>query len=385
MIGPNFREHHGKVTATLLRKFGPQHLESILDATQEAFIAAHKTWPEQGAPNNQLAWLVTAAERRLIDLFRRSARETPLHSDQEWTQPNTPDELALYFMVCSPALTPLEQICLILRTLGGMTSLEIAHALHESEEAVQRRISRAKNKLTPADLTSQAVEENLPTVLLALYLLYNEGYEATRGDDYLRPDLAREAIIFTQQLAIMIGDDHPEVFALLALMHFHSSRLPARTNDQGLPILLEDQDRTLWDAAEISAGFAALECAQKSNALSRYHLEAGLAAAITADATPAEVLGWHELIIAMTPSPMALLSHAIAYGQVHGAQAGLDLIGKLKENPSISKTPHYHCAVAHFYSQLGNKNAASSAFKKAIAATISKPTRASLVERLTQL
>lgn len=385
MSEPNFREHHGKVTATLLRKFGPQHLESILDAAQEAFVAALQSWPETGTPQNEIAWLITTAERRLIDQFRKSARETALEDVHAFQDSESPDELALYFMICNPILSPLDQICLILRTLGGLTALDIAHALHESEEAVQRRISRSKNKLTPADLTEQSIEENLPTVLLALYLLFNEGYEATRGDDYVRLDLAREAITFTQQLAAMIGEAHPEIFALLAVMHFNSSRLPARTTEDGLPILLEDQDRSLWNAGEIAAGFAALECAQNSTTLSRFHLEAGLAASITANESPTEILRWHKLIVEMSPSPMALLSHAIAYGQVYGAQAGLNTLSSLKENKAIAKTPHYHCAVAHFYLQLGNKTAASSAYKKAIAATISRPTRASLVERLTQL
>lgn len=385
MSGPNFREHHGKVTATLLRKFGPLHLESILDATQEAFVAALQSWPESGSPQNEIAWLITTAERRLIDQFRKSARETALEDVHAVADESSPDELALFFMVCNPILSPLDQICLILRTLGGLTALEIAHALHESEEAVQRRISRAKNKLTPTDLTEQSIEENLPTVLLALYLLFNEGYEATRGDEYVRLDLAREAIIFTQQLAVMIGEDHPEIFALLALMHFHSSRLPARTTEGGLPILLEDQDRSLWNSNEIAAGFAALECAQKSTVLSRYHLEAGLAAAITANESPEQILRWHTMIVEMSPSPMALLSHAISFGQAHGAQAGLDKLNSLKDHKVIAKTPHFHCAVAHFYMKLGNKTAASSAYKKAIAATISQPIRASLVERLTQI
>ncbi|QYK52278.1 MAG: hypothetical protein KF824_08410 [Fimbriimonadaceae bacterium] len=385
MSGPNFREHHGKVTATLLRKFGPQHLESVLDATQEAFVAALQSWPESGNPQNEIAWLITTAERRLIDQFRKSAREAALEDIHAVTEQSAPDELALYFMVCNPILSPLDQICLILRTLGGLTALDIARALHESEEAVQRRISRAKNKLTPADLTEQSIEENLPIVLLALYLLFNEGYEATRGDEYIRLDLAREAIILTQQLAMMIGESHPEIFALLALMHFNSSRLPARTTEDGLPVLLEEQDQSLWDTNEIAAGFAALECAQTSKTLSRFHLEAGLAASITANESPVEILRWHTLIIEMSPSPMALLSHAIAYGQVNGAQAGLDKLTSLKDHKVIAKTPHFHCAVAHFYMQLGNKAAASSAYKKAIAATISQPTRASLIERLTQL
>ncbi|MFM9872339.1 MAG: RNA polymerase sigma factor [Fimbriimonadaceae bacterium] len=385
----NFRDEHARITATLVRKFGPQHLDSILDATQEAFLAALQSWPLQGEPTNPAAWLTTAAERRLIDHLRKTRRETEL-PEQEPPAPDSSipaehDELRLYFLLCSPKLKFSEQVCLILRTLGGLTSLEIARLLHESEEAVQRRISRAKNKLNPEDLEVHDPEGSLPTVLLALYLLFTEGYEATRGEDYLRADLAVEALRLTQQLANLTGNNNPNFHALLALMHFNISRLPARTNQDGLPILLKDQDPVLYDRSHIAAGFYHIERAQAATELSRYHLEAGLAASIASGATTKELLYWHELLIERFPNPLSQLSHAIAIGTHHGPQRGLDALHDLKSDPRITKTPHYYSAFGHFYAELGNRKSAAAAYKKAIGLTMSIPTKISLEQRYAEL
>lgn len=386
---PNFRDEHARITAILVRKFGPQHLESILDATQEAFLAALQSWPFQGEPNNPAAWLTTAAERRLIDHFRKTRRETEL-PEQEPPAPDTSipaehDELRLYFLICSPKLKFSEQVCLILRTLGGLTSSEIAHLLHESEEAVQRRISRAKNKLTPHDLEIHNPDASLPAVLLALYLLFTEGYEAFRGEEYLRAELAVEALRLTQQLAHLTGKQCPDFHALLALMHFNISRLPARTSDDGLPILLKDQNKSLYDLTHIAAGFFHLERAQTATELSRYHLEAGLAASIASGANSKELLYWHELIVERYPSPISQLSHAIAIGNHLGPHQGIDALNALRSNSQISKTPHFHSAIGHFYAELGNRNAAALAYKRAIGLTMSSPIRRSLEQRFEEL
>jgi RNA polymerase sigma-70 factor, ECF subfamily len=383
---PNFRDEHARITAVLVRKFGPQHLESILDATQEAFVAALQSWPLQGEPNNPTAWLTTAAERRLIDHLRKTRREAPF-PEQEPPAPHSieEDELRLYFLICSPKLKTSEQVCLILRTLGGLTSQEIAHLLHESEEAVQRRISRAKNKLSPKDLEVTDPKSNFPTVLLSLYLIFTEGYEAHRGDEYLRADLAIEALRLTQQLASLTGNEQPEFHALLALMHFNISRLPARTDQDGLPILLTQQDRTKYNQTHVAAGFHHLEKAQSATNLSRYHLEAGLAASIAAGADSKEILYWHDLIVERFPTPMAKLSHAIAVGVHLGPQRGLDAISELKSDPRITNTPHFQSAIAYFYIELGNRKAAATAYKKAIGLSMSNPSRRSLEQRYQEL
>ncbi len=386
---PNFRDEHARITATLVRKFGPQHLESILDATQEAFIAALHSWPLQGEPNNPSAWLTTAAERRLIDHLRKTRRETQFpeqdFADHSLNQKPEEDELKLYFLICSPKLKFSEQVCLMLRTLGGLTSLEIAHLLHESEEAVQRRISRAKNKLNPDDLELHDRNASLPPILLSLYLLFTEGYEAFRGDEYLRADLAVEALRLTQQLASLTGQDDPNFHALLALMHFNISRLPARTNQDGLPILLKDQDKSLYDRSHIAAGFYHLEKAQSATQLSRYHLEAGLAANIASGGTSKDLLYWHELIAERFPSPFAQLSLAIAIGTHLGPQKGLDALNEIKSNPHIAKTPHFQSAIGHFYTELNNRKAAADAYKKAIGLTMSSPIKRSLEQRFAEL
>lgn len=385
--GTDFRESHAQVTSALVRKYGPSHLEPILDAVQDAFVAALQSWPMQGEPENPRAWLQTAAERRLIDWFRKTKREVAW-PDQEppASEPELEnDELRLYFMVCSPKLKMGEQVCLILRTLGGLTAHEIAGLFHESEEAVQRRISRAKNKLSHSDLDDRQREVALPAVLLALYLMFTEGYEAQRGEDYLRPDLAWEALRLTSLLAESAGDRYPDLFALLSVMHFQFSRLQARTGDGGLPILLADQDQSLYNREHIAAGFAALQQAQSADRLSRYHIEAGLAAAIAADAPAVEILRWHQVLVDHFPTPMARVSHAVAQGVCNGPAAGLTALAALQTEKRILRTPHYHAAIGHFEAELGHRSEAAAAYRRAVALSMSTPVKTSFERRAAQL
>ncbi|MBS1710450.1 MAG: sigma-70 family RNA polymerase sigma factor [Armatimonadetes bacterium] len=384
--GPDFRETHAQIAAALVRRFGPHCLEPALDAVQEAFVAALQSWPMQGQPSNPKAWLHKAAERRLIDQLRKTRRETAWPSQDLVAEGTAPDdELALYFMVCSPKLKMGEQVCLILRTLGGLTAAEIAGLFHESEEAVQRRISRAKSKLDPQDLEPADPATAMPSVLLALYLMFTEGYEAQRGQYYLRPELAAEALRLTDILAGHAGGRFPDLYALSALMHFHSSRIKARLDAHGLPILFADQDPALIDRSHIGAGFAALEQAQAAPRLSRYHVEAGLAAAVAAGARSHEILRWHELLVESFPTPMARLAHAVAVGTCRGPKAGLAALAALKRDPRIVRTPQYHAAIGHFCALDGDRVAGAAAYRRAVGLSMSNPIRQSLEQRAEEL
>ena len=380
--GPDFKDITAKISSYLVRKYGPTHIEAILDSIQEAFFASIKTWPIHGVPNNQIAWLTTTAERRLIDHLRRIKRESPLEKHELISDaPRDDDELKLYLMVCSPQLKLTEQVCLMLRLLGGLTAAEIAYLLHESEEAVQRRITRAKAKLEPDDLAAGEASEKVHSVLVALYLMFTEGYEASRGDKYLKPDLAYESLRLTRQLNELTKNLEPDIHALISLMCFNLSRLPARIDSAGLPILLQNQDQTLYDQAFISAGFRHLEQAQLAERLSRYHLEAGLAAAIATNAPVDDLVYWHQLIVESFPTPMARLSLAIAIGLQKGGHQGINELNQLQGDSLIGKSPHYHAARAYFYNEIGEKEAASGAYKTAISLSMSQPIRQSLEMR----
>lgn len=385
MTGPNFRQYQGRLLAALLRKFGPHRLESILDAVQEALVLAVETWPHTGEPSNPLAWLHTVAKRRLLDELRRDQRVSNLEVVEAFAaDPAEKEELALYFSVCAPALNATEQLCLMLRTLGGLTALEIAHALHESEEAVQKRITRSKQRLTMEDLDATLSPDKVHTVLVALYLLFNEGYEATRGESYLRVDLTQEALRLGQRLAELLPQPNHELFALLALMHLHSARLPARVKD-GQPVLWKDQEPSQFDHHHLAAGFAALELAQGGDTLTRFHLEAGLAASMAAADPPEIQLQWLADIRELFPSPIAEISYAIALGELEGPETGLQILQFLPDDSPARHTSHYHCARAHFLLQLHDPAGAADAYRKAISATMSQPTRRSIEQRLSHI
>jgi RNA polymerase sigma factor (sigma-70 family) len=375
MDTPNFRAEHSKITAHLVRKFGPHHLDDILDATQEAFITAHQSWPHHGTPLNPTGWLITTAERRLIDQLRHKIRLETIVSELPINEVKSPDELHLFFLLCSPKLSYQDQICLMLRTLGGLNSAEIARLLHQSEEAIQRRITRAKSKLNPADLTTHPTAESITAILKTLYLLFTEGYETARGPDHIRPDLARQALVLTAQLALHTKSDFPEVHALKALIHFNISRFPARTTSENLPIFLADQDPAQYDQHQIQLGFQSLEQAFQTTFLTQYHLEAGLAAAISLNAPAEEILNWHEQLVSSFPTPNARLSHAIALGEAQGPPAAL---AKLATLTDLIESPYYHAALGYFQAKVGQNQAAAESYRRATSLTMSLPMKQAL-------
>jgi RNA polymerase sigma factor (sigma-70 family) len=324
------------------------------DLAQDALVAALEQWPVTGVPDNPAAWLMTTAKRRAIDHFRRAERLRRKVTDlegargrEEGTMPDVEgqlddiedDVLRLIFLSCHPILTPESRAALTLRLVCGLTTAEIARGFLASEATMGQRISRAKRTLTEAHAEFELPEgperaDRLDDVMAVIYLIFNEGYTATAGEDWMRPDLANEAIRLARMLAALAPDD-PEVLGLQALLEIQGSRTPARLDVDGSPVLLEEQDRALWDQLLIRRGMAALErseqLAARGTPVGRYFLQASIAAQ-HARAARAEDTDWrriamlYDTLAHAAPGPVVEVNRAVAHGRAYGAGAGLAVL-----------------------------------------------------------
>lgn len=324
------------------------------DLTQDALVAALEQWPEDGVPANPAGWLMTTARRRGIDQFRRA--ENLRRKTDELARAQALDEAAmtdldaqvdhieddvlrLVFLTCHPSLSPESRAALTLRLVCGLTTAEIARAYLASESAMGQRISRAKRTLSDAGATfelptGEEREQRLEDVLAVVYLVFNEGYSATAGDSWTRPELAHEGVRLARMLADLAPDE-PEVLGLQALVELQASRLPARLDADGQPVLLDDQDRGLWDELLIRRGLAALGRAEAIAAagtpVGRYFLQASIAAE-HARAARAEDVGWrriaalYDALAVAAPGPVVEVNRAVAHGRAHGAEAGMAVL-----------------------------------------------------------
>jgi RNA polymerase sigma factor (sigma-70 family) len=332
------------------------------DLAQDALLAAMERWPETGVPANPGAWLMTAAKNRHIDLMRRGARmmakepllERELEIRQEASgEPDLEaldddvgdDLLRLVFTTCHPVLSRAARVALTLRMLGGLTTPEIARAFLVPEATVAQRIVRAKKTIAEAGVPYEVpagaeLAPRLASVLEVVYLIFNEGYSATAGDDWLRPALCEDALRLGRILA-ELAPREPEVHGLVALMELQASRTRARTDRAGNPVLLLDQDRGRWDRILIARGLAALERAEAlGGAMGPYALQAAIAAcharARAADETDWErIVALYDALAELTPSPVVELNRAVALAQAYGAAAGLDLVDQLVDDPAL--------------------------------------------------
>lgn len=382
---PNFANLRRPLVATLTAKFGAARVEAILDAVQESFATALGSWPHHGVPENQFGWLLRVAERRLIDSLRLSSREVPIDDEVTVSSPLDTNEIGLYVMVCSPKLTIREQVSLALRTLAGLTAQEIARLLLESEEAVQRRITRCKHKLSVEDLSLRNPDDHIPAVLTVLYLMFTEGYEAGRGDEYVRPELAYSAVSLGEDLRGLLSRHCAELDALLALMHFHCARMPARVTSEGEMIFLDQQDPAQVNNAHIRRGFDFLRSAESTKLLSRFHVEAGLAAAIARGADSAEVLEWHSMLAKHFPSPLNQVALAIAIGHHSGPEDGLEALQSLPEDVRVARPAHFASAHAFFLAKLNRNTEAREWYQRAMAQAMSGPIKRGLERRMEEL
>ncbi len=382
------------------------------DLAQDALVAALERWPESGVPDNPGAWLMAAAKNRAIDQLRRrqtlerkqeelardlETRLEPDGSDLDAAIDNDigDDLLGLVFTTCHPVLSTDARIALTLRLLGGLTTREIARAFLVPEPTVAQRITRAKRTLAAANVSFEIPvgadrEARLSSVLEVVYLIFNEGYSATAGDDWVRPELCQDALRLGRVLA-GLAPEEPEVHGLVALMEIQASRLRARVGPAGEPVLLLDQDRARWDYVLIGRGLAALERAVSTgDGLGTYVLQASIAACHARARTPEEtdwerIVALYDALAQLAPSPVVELNRGVAVGMAYGPAAGLELIDELTSDPALQGYHLLPSVRGDLLRKLGRLDEARAEFERAAALTANERERALALERAAAL
>lgn len=422
-----FRREAARSVGRLTRLLGPRHLELAEEAVHEALVAALRTWPFRGVPDDPAAWLLATARNRALDHLRREGRFRELAAGRldelrralrgvraddtpETTLPGelTDDELRAVFLCCHPVLSEPSRVALTLKLVGGLSVPEIARALLARETAVAQRLVRAQRTLrAEAETGEVAFEvpsgndllERLDSVLAVIYLIFNEGYAASSGDSLVRRELVTEALRLGQALAgegVLAPDARAPVHALQALMLFGASRLAARVGPEDEVVLLADQDRTLWDRRLTARAFAHLAASAAGARETRYHLEAAIASvhARSVDAGGAgtdwnEIVNLYDRLVALDGSAVARLNRAVAVAQRDGAAAGLAELNELSRDPATERRLAgyhlYHAARGRWLEELGRRSDARRALARAMTCTASEPERRLLEGRLEDL
>ena len=400
-----FRRHAGQMVSLLARRFGHQNLELIEDSVQDALVAAMKKWPFTGEPENARAWLIETSKNRLIDQFRRSARSEAISECAEQFSKDAietafageieDDELQMIFACCHPSIPPDAQVALTLKTVGGFGVSEIARAFLSNNEAIAKMLTRAKAKLRENALSFEIPSQDelfirRDAVLKVLYLMFNEGYAASEGDELVRKDLCFEAIRLASLVAQHPKTNAPKVNALLALFLFQAARLETRIDQYGELLLLEDQDRSRWNQAMLADGLRQFRLSASGNELSDYHLETEIAA-VHALASDFESTDWprilecYDVLQLRKFSAIAELNRIVAIEKVKGTKAAIEALDFLSENHDLSKNVIYHLTRGHL-SALSNDNAISiSAFNFAIELSKNEPVRRYLARRIDKI
>jgi RNA polymerase sigma-70 factor, ECF subfamily len=378
------------------------------DLAQDALVAALEQWPESGVPDNPGAWLMATAKHRAIDQLRRSVRGERKHEElgrrlELERQDAAPDVdaaldddigddlLRLVFTTCHPVLSTEARVALTLRLLGGLTTAEIARAFLVPEATVAQRIVRAKRTLAeahvPFDVPSGVeLAERLSSVLEVIYLIFNEGYSASAGDDWMRPALCEDALRLGRILA-ELAPDEPEVHGLVALMEIQASRVGARTGRSGEPILLLDQDRSRWDQLLIRRGLAALERAEQLGGMAGpYVLQAAITACHARARAPgatdwARIAELYDALALLAPSPVVELNRGVAFGMAFGPEAGLELVDALVSEPSLERYHLLPSVRGDLLAKLGRFDEARAEFERAASLTGNARVRELLLER----
>ena len=405
-VGEIYRSESRSVLATLIRLLGDFDLAE--EALHDAFAAAVERWPVEGLPANPRAWLVSTGRFKAIDRLRRRARfDTASIALAHWSaalESSTSevdiedndvadDRLRLIFTCCHPALSPDAQVALTLREVCGLTTEEIAHAFLTPAPTLAQRIVRAKGKIRdakiPYEIPSRTdLPERLDSVLHVVYLVFNEGYSASSGESLTRADLSGEAIRLGRLIVELLPE--PEALGLLALMILHDARRTARSSPGGELILLEEQDRSLWDRERIAEGCALVERALRSRRFGLYTLQAAIAAvhaeAPTAAATDwSQIVGLYDVLMRTEPSPVVELNRAAAVAMRDGPEAGLELIDAILASGKLAGYHLAYGARADLCRRLGRRDDAIAAYERALELAVQEPERRFLERRLREL
>ncbi len=394
-----------QVLGTLVRRYGQFVVAE--DATQEALLQAAEDWRRHGVPENPRAWLITVASRRMTDLVRNELARRRREETAAWTSPmeesapgadvrsaDEDDSLVLLFLCCHPSLAPVAQIALTLRAVGGLTTAEIARAFLVSEATMTRRITRAKQTVRDSGArfrlpTGNVYRERLGVVLHVLYLIFNEGYATTAGENLHRSDLTAEAIRLTRMVHRMRPDDD-EVTGLLALMLLTDARRPARTDEHGDLVPMAEQDRSRWDAAAIREGVDLLTAAVAHHNPGPYQIQAAIAAlhdeAPTAEATDwVQIRALYEALLRVSDNPVVALNHVVAVAMAESVAAGQARLKEVAADPRIAENPRFHAVSAHLMEMAGDEEAAREAYAEAARRSPSIPQQRYLHGRAARL
>ncbi len=403
-----FRHNAGQMVAVLVCIFGIEKIDLIEDAIQDSMLAAMKKWPFGGIPSNPNAWLIQTAKNKVLDQLRRGKFVAELETLEKATEfrSEIPDEvhysgeiaedqLRMMFACCDPAIPADSQVALTLKTVGGFSIREIARAFLANDGSIAKLLTRAKQKLKSGNVRFEIplgdlLGERTDSVLRVLYLMFNEGYSATSGDELIRRELCHEAI----RLCTIVADHptvgEPRADALLALFFFQAARLETRVGSGGDLIMLSHQDRMKWDAGAIAAGLERLHRSARGDQLSDYHIEAEIAsihslAPTFAETDWARIIECYELLLARSYSPVIDLNRIVAIGQAKGELTALAELERLGQHYLMTSFGLFHIVTGHFLSASGQNEEAKTAFRRAVKLTENEPVRRYIAERLSFL
>ncbi len=399
-----FRRRAGQLTATLTRILGIENLDLVDDVVQDALLQALRKWPYSGVPDNPTAWVLRVAKNRAVDVLRRQGRWREKRDELErsilpsvdaglvfFSDELDDDRLRMMFACCHPALSRDAQVALTLKTVGGFSVDEIARAFLKTKPTIAQRLVRAKRTLRDNEIqlaipASDELPTHIDSVLEVLYLMFNEGYSTSAGDDLVRADLCDEAIRLAELVAMHPVVGGPRVHALAALFLFQAARLPARVDAEDELLLLDEQDRSLWDRMLLRRALEHFRLAARGDEITAYHLQAEIAS-YHALAENFETTDWvrildrYDQLLVLDPSPVVALNRVVALTKVEGAEAGMDALRQLRDEPALQTYYHLFAIEGDLLSRLDRKEEANAALSKAIALAPNGPVRRYLERR----